>query len=869
MRTDVPRGRSIELKLPLLIGGLLVLTIGGFSAAAYTEVQRSTLVAAAERLERVTRQLADILQAGAPQRVVEVREAAAEPALGAYLGHPTARGRAAGLQALRRLTARDTLNAAVELWNATGERVLTAGRPPPVLDAAAARTLRETASGPVGAAVGPLRTADDSLFFPVVGAVADGKRTAGYVVNWRRVLSSPQTTQRLTGLIGSDAAFMIGNVAGDIWTDLSARVAGPPVDVTNREGVIEYERPGRGRYLARRAVFPGAPWVLVIEFPRDRVLAPARGFLQRIAAIALVLIAVGAVGAWTVSRQITAPLRGLSEAAQAIAAGQPAHVDVARPDELGLLASSFNTMADRVEQSRRQLEAQVEQLRESEQRFRELAENVREVFFVVDPESGRSLYLSPAYEEVFGHSREHAYAVPNSWLDAVHQEDRERMLEAMLASARGEQQSGDAYRVVRPDGSIRWVRGQVSPVRDATGRTVRLVGIAEDITELKRTEERFLKAQRMEAVGRLAGGIAHDFNNLLTAILGTAELLLEDLPATDPRRADVEEIRKAGSRAADLTRQLLAFSRSQVLEPKVVDPNVMVADMDKLLRRLIGEDVELRTILGRDLGAVRADPGQLEQVIVNLAVNARDAMPQGGKLTIETANAELDESYARQHEPVRPGAYVMLAVSDTGVGMDAATKARIFEPFFTTKEKGKGTGLGLATVYGIVKQSGGYIWVYSEPGQGATFKLYFPRVDEPAAAREEPLRKPTRLRGTETILVVEDDQMVRHSTRRMLEAHGYRVLVAESGAEALMLVEQHVEPIHLVVTDVVMPGMNGREVVDRLRARRPDVKALYLSGYTDEAIVHHGIIESGIPFLQKPFTLEALGRKVREVLDGG
>jgi len=869
MRSDLPRGLSIELKLPLLIASLLALAIGGFSAAAYTEVRHSTLVAAGERLERVTRELADILQAGAPQRVAEVRQAATEPALRAYLRHPAVPERPAGLDALRQLTARDTLNAAVELWNAAGARVLNVGRPAPALDAAAARTLRESVSGPAGTAIGPLRTADDSLFFPVIGAVADGGRTAGYIVNWRRVLSSPQTTAQLTGLIGPDVAFLIGNVAGDIWTDLSARAEAPPVDVTTREGVIEYERPGHGRYLARRAVFPGAPWMLVTELSRDRALAPARGFLQRIVATALVLIGVGAVGAWAVSRQITAPLRELSEAAQVIAAGRPAHVDSARRDELGLLASSFNTMADQVEQSRHQLEMQVEQLRESEQRFRELAENVREVFFIVDPETGRSLYLSPAYEELFGRSREHAYAVPNAWLEAVHQEDRGPMFAAVLASARGEQDRGESYRVVRPDGSVRWIRGRASPVQDATGRTVRLVGILEDITELKRTEERFLQAQRMEAVGRLAGGIAHDFNNLLTAILGTAELLLEDLPATDPRRVDVEEIRKAGSRAADLTRQLLAFSRSQVLEPKVLDPNVMVADMDKLLRRLIGEDVELRTILAPDVGAVRADPGQLEQVIVNLAVNARDAMPKGGKLTIETANAELDASYVRQHEPVRPGAYVMLAVSDTGVGMDAATKARIFEPFFTTKEKGKGTGLGLATVYGIVKQSGGYIWAYSEPGQGATFKVYFPRVDEPAAAPARPPRRPAHLRGTETILLVEDDELVRHSTRRMLEAHGYRLLVAASGAEALKLVEAHVEPIHLVVTDVVMPGMSGREVVDRLRARRPDLKTLYLSGYTDEAIVHHGIIEPGIPFLQKPFTLEALGRKVREVLDAG
>src|SRR5438552_3941148 len=347
----------------------------------------------------------------------------------------------------------------------------------------------------------------------------------------------------------------------------------------------------------------------------------------------------------------------------------------------------------------------------------------------------------------------------------------------------------------------------------------------------------------------------------------TAELLREDQPATDPRRVDVEEIRKAGSRAADLTRQLLAFSRSQVLEPKVLDPNVMVADMDKLLRRLIGEDVELRTILAPDVGAVRADPGQLEQVIVNLAVNARDAMPKGGKLTIETANAELDASYVRQHEPVRPGAYVMLAVSDTGVGMDAATKARIFEPFFTTKPKGKGTGLGLATVYGIVKQSGGYIWAYSEPGRGTSFKIYLPRVEDAAApARLTPATTPS-LRGSETILLVEDQEEVRRLVRRVLEARGYTVLVAASGAEALQVAATHAGPIQLLVTDVIMPAMSGREVGLLVAAARPEAKVLYLSGYADESIVHHGVLEPGIAFLQKPFTAEGLARKVREVLD--
>jgi len=361
--------------------------------------------------------------------------------------------------------------------------------------------------------------------------------------------------------------------------------------------------------------------------------------------------------------------------------------------------------------------------------------------------------------------------------------------------------------------------------------------------------------------------VAHDFNNLLTAILGSADLVLDSLTPGVPAREELEEIRKAALRAADLTRQLLAFSRQQVIAPTALNPNEVVANMDKLLRRLLGEDVELRTRLTPDLVTVKADPSQLEQVVLNLAVNARDAMPNGGKLTIETQNVELDAAYVRGHISAQPGPYAMIAVSDTGVGMDAATQARIFEPFFTTKEIGKGTGLGLATVYGIVKQSGGWIWVYSEPGQGTTFKIYLPRVTEavpPAAVTPAP---PASVRGSETILLVEDDEMIRNLVQKVLQANGYRVLVAANGRNAEQVAGQHDGPIHLLVTDVVMPGMNGREVAQRLAGARAGIKVLYLSGYTDDAIVHHGVLEPGVAFLQKPFTPAVLGRKVREVLD--
>jgi len=385
-------------------------------------------------------------------------------------------------------------------------------------------------------------------------------------------------------------------------------------------------------------------------------------------------------------------------------------------------------------------------------------------------------------------------------------------------------------------------------------------------TALGETEEQLRQAQKMEAIGRLAGGVAHDFNNVLSVILSYSQLLLDDMTVTDSRCADVEEIKKAGERAADLTRQLLAFSRQQVIQPRVVDLNDIIKGMAKMNRRLVGEDVEYRTVPTPGLGKVMADPGHIEQVIMNLVVNARDAMPLGGRLTIETAEVVLDEGYAAQHVGVKPGPHVMLAVSDTGTGMDKATQQRIFEPFFTTKEMGKGTGLGLSTVFGIVQQSGGSVWVYSESGQGATFKIYFPRTDEMATPIAPKVVVAT-LRGSETILLVEDEDQLRVVARGILQRSGYRVLEAANGGEALLLCEKHQGEIQLLFTDVVMPRMSGRELAERLQPLRPAMKVLYMSGYTDDAIVHHRVLAPGIVLLQKPITPDNLLRKVREVLN--
>ena len=495
-------------------------------------------------------------------------------------------------------------------------------------------------------------------------------------------------------------------------------------------------------------------------------------------------------------------------------------------------------------------------LRESEERYRGLINSAFDGVVVHRDEI--ILGVNRAYAEMFGYDVEELLGL--NILELTPPEKRE-----FVTSELAHDQSLYEALGLKKDGAI--INIEVSATKCVyEGKQARLAAVR-DITERKQLEEQLRQAQKLEAIGQLAGGIAHDFNNLLTAINGYSDLSLRRLQMEDPLRRNLEEIKKAGERAASLTRQLLAFSRKQVLQPKVLDLNAIVSDLEKMLRRLIGEDVELRTVLETELGKVKADPGQIVQVVMNLAVNSRDAMPRGGKLTIETKNVSLDEEYARQHISVAPGSYVMLAVTDTGTGMNEETRKRIFEPFFTTKELGKGTGLGLSTVYGIVKQSGGNIWVYSEVGHGTTFKVYLPRVGGEAREYKRSAEVEESVEGAETILLAEDEEVVRKLTVQVLEMYGYEVLEASNGGSALLLCERHQGPIHLLVTDVIMPEMSGRELADRLAQLRPEMRVLYMSGYTDNAIVHQGVLDEGANFIEKPFSPDALARKVREVLD--
>ena len=503
-------------------------------------------------------------------------------------------------------------------------------------------------------------------------------------------------------------------------------------------------------------------------------------------------------------------------------------------------------------------------LRDSEAQYRSMVQSAVYGIYRSSPED-YFLEVNPAMVRMLGYDSAHDLLRLRISSD-IYSDATERAMLIDRYKSTGVMENVEV-RWKRKDGKLITVRLSGRAVVKADGTPDYFEMIAEDVTERRALEEQLRQSQKMEAVGRLAGGIAHDFNNLLTVIKGYSDLLLEEFKPADPLRSEVDEIRKAADRAASLTRQLLAFSRQQVLAPKVLDLNSVVGNMDRLLHRLIGADIDLQTSLARDLGRVKADPGQIEQVIMNLAVNARDAMPKGGKMTIETANVLLDDHYALEHIGAQAGSYVMLAVTDNGMGMSESVRQRIFEPFFTTKEVGKGTGLGLSTVYGIVKQSGGYIWVYSEIGVGSTFKVYLPRVDAPADAAAQKLSSYTTHAGTETVLLVEDEDGVRALVRQVLSKHGYTVLEARHGGEALLHCERFKEKIDLLITDVVLEQMSGPELAQRLVVLRPDLKILYVSGYTDDAIIHQGVLQQGTAFLQKPFTTDALARKIRAILD--
>ena len=547
---------------------------------------------------------------------------------------------------------------------------------------------------------------------------------------------------------------------------------------------------------------------------------------------------------------------------------QAGATDYVLKHRLARLAPAARRALDEAEERRKRSRA--EEALQNEQRFlRAILDSVEAGIVACDSRGVLTLF-NRAARELHGLSEESA--PPDQWRQKydLYRPDGKTLLNQdeipLHRALRGERVRNVEVLIVPKNGAPRTLLTSGQPIVDAQGRNLGAVIAMQDITERKLLESQLRQAQKMEAIGQLAGGVAHDFNNLLNVILGYSEMVLSDLGDNDPHRPRIEQVRKAGERAASLTRQLLAFSRKQVIQPRVLDLHALMAEMEKMLRRLIGEDIDLS--IGAQPGArrIKADPGQIEQVAMNLVVNARDAMPQGGRLAIETASVDLDERFARDHPGARPGSYVMLAVSDTGCGMTPEVQARIFEPFFTTKEPGKGTGMGLATVYGIVKQSGGYIAVDSEPGRGSTFRIYLPPTLEAteAALPQEGAASP---RGSETVLLVEDDPSVRNVVHDALRNYGYAVLETGDPEEAIRLCQGHKETIHLLMTDVVLPKMSGRALATRVSSLRPGVRILFMSGYTDDAIGQHGVLDRDVAFLQKPFHLTVMVRKVRDVLD--
>jgi PAS domain S-box-containing protein len=896
--------RSIRYRLLLVIVATVLAVVIVHDVIASRELRRMAIAVANARLTAVSNQLGDVLSLQARQMRRQVATTAHDPAVRAFLNEPTS---AARRDSAARVLQRNLVGnlVAVTVWGPNGERLLNVGAPSE-LDASVARRLIAAAdASPDSTAMSELARVNDSLAYSAIARVADGKRPLGAVVEWKKSGRSQATRQQLLGLIGFDAAILVGNVDGEPWTDFADFVRRPPTSLVTAGGtptLTTYERPTTGKQLASVRAIGGTPWMLVIEFPYGHVVAPVRAGVTRLLLSTIPLLVLGIGLAWWFGTRLTTPLRNLADAARGISAGDYARrVTITSADEAGTLGGAFNRMADsiavahrvlaeRAEELAQRAEQLEEQAGELEMANEELADSVDEltrtrdeltsvsgeldaclasapVGFALYDENGRYRRVNASLAKLHGVDADaHVDRLPSEVVPGLGA-DVERHVATVLAgrtAVMNVELSGDA--AARGGVPKHWLVS-VFPILTGDADQVRVGSVVTDLSAYKQLERQLLQSQKMEAVGRLAGGVAHDFNNILTAISGFGQFVLTDVThaANADAKADIEQVLAAAERGGALTRQLLAFSRQQVLQPRVLDLNAVVTSLGPMLARLIGTDIQMRTIASPQLSAVKADPNQMEQVLVNLVVNARDAMPAGGTITIETADVELDETYADSHDGVAPGRYVVLAVTDSGTGMDAATRARVFDPFFTTKGPGKGTGLGLSTVYGIVKQSGGNVEAYSEPGRGTSFKIYLPRCVE-RLDTETVARGVVTPNGRAKVLLVDDDPHVSAAARRALERAGYTVVSAGNGVEGIRAATDHKGPLDILITDLVMPEMGGRELARRIRDVRPGIRILYTSGYTAQAMNQQAVLEPGDAFLGKPFTPDALLRRVDEVL---
>ena len=888
--------QPLRRKLPLLISGLLCIVVGAFGWLADRRLERALIGVATDRLSGAGQRIGALLDGQVVQLGAEVARVAGDSSVIAALGAGSHRATASILHGAPPAAGQI---ASRSLWRRDCSLRLATDPPHAALGASwcPADALRGGARA--GAAViTPFVSHADTVSFavvaPVVGPSGD---TLGYVADTRAV-ASRESAALLGNLIGHDGSILVGNAtAPSLWTDFSTVARGPDANVVAR---------GEGRYVDARGVeqlgmakrLDHAPWTVWVQLPHDNVVEPARATLRTVAVIAVACLLVGAVGAFLLSEHFAAPLTEVAGAADDVAAGNYGRrVPATRRDELGQLARSFNSMAEKVQSATASLQQQALELQAQMEEAQSLAEELelsnQELLESMDETTRArrdSAIARSLLDDVIGSApvgigvfdRELRYVRANDALAEMNGVARDAhfgrrastvgqslgaLAEELLARVLASGETLTDHRVVDEGTPRRQWLASFFPVRGDEGAIEGAAVIAMDTTAEQELQAQLLQSQKMEAIGRLAGGVAHDFNNLLTVISSYSALALESLPGDAPLRADVIEIRDAADRAAALTKQLLAFSRKQLMQPQVVSLNDVAGDMERLLRRLIGEDVLLTMTLAPDLGEVLADPGQLQQVILNLAVNARDAMPDGGELRIETANANLSSELSIGALGAQAGEYVTLVVSDTGAGMSVDTQAHLFEPFYTTKPVGQGTGLGLSTVYGIVKQSGGDIHVQSALGRGSAFKVYFPRHRSPDTPRRLTPAGVPRFGGSETILVAEDDDALRALATRVLRRAGYQVIEARGAREAIEVGIRHRGAIDLLVTDVVMPELSGRTVAERLMADRPGLRVLYMSGYTDDDVVRRGVVAAQTEFIQKPFTPDALTKRIRQVLE--
>jgi PAS domain S-box-containing protein len=861
---------SIRRRLPLLLSTVLCVALVGVCIGAYVQLRRELTASAGSRALAASQQIASMMDGTLWYYRTLGGQLARAPEISGVLHHPDQQ-------------AADSLRNKFVL----GDNPRTRFRDVAILDRSG-RVLAHADSTGAGTGPGtlapppespsqrpggmrpgisPLFTQNGSVAYRIVDPLLSREGdTVGYAVLTRELADAGAA--RLKPLIGPDAELFLGNRDNSLWSDMKRGVAGPPSTLESGRAV-EYDTPDSGSFMAARIRLSGAPWSVLVRIPSSRATQPARSFLITVLLIALLVFLVGALAAVYVSRQVTTPLTAFSTAAEEFAAGNYSRrVEVGRADELGSMATAFNDMAAKVQQSvnereqhEESLEAANAELRESETRYRQLVELLPDAI-LVHRDTTIQFVNTAAVRLLGAHAARDL--VGRSILDLV------PLDEAPGASARVARLQAGQEPARRFEQTLRRLDGTPVQVESMAMRFQEdgepaVLSIFRDITARRRLEDQLRQSQKMEAVGQLAGGVAHDFNNLLTVIITYGELLLHSRAADKELTHDLREILGAAERAARLTRQLLAFSRRQLLQPTIVDLSQLTHDLETMLRRLLPESIELTTKLSKPLGCVSADTGQIEQVILNLVVNARDAMPDGGNLEIETADVVLDDSSPALPAGSQGGQFVMLAVTDTGHGMTEQVRAKIFDPFFTTKEAGKGTGLGLSTVYGIVQQSGGSITTYSQPGTGTAFRIYLPRVaDVPAPSGVRAGGRAST--GSETILLVEDDTRVREAAERVLRKRGYRVITATNGVEALQVASRTTGTIDLMVTDLVMPVMGGRELAREFAAIRPDTKVLFMSGYTEESASRSNPLPPGAAFLSKPFTPDLLASKVRETL---